>query len=1100
VTTADPDLGYYRHPTLRGDAAVFVAEDDLWSVSLAGGGPLVARRLTRGQGRASDPVLSPDGEWIVYTARDEGNAEIAVMNARGGVPRRLTFQGAVPRAVGWSDDSATIHYVSGAQQPFGRSQALFSIDVSGGEPRRQDLGPVTAWSRSAAGRVAIGWYQDDAARWKRYRGGRAGVIWVDDGAGEFTRPLDLAGNLARPMWVGERLLFLSDHEGVANLYSCAPDGSALKRETEHREFFARWPRTDGERVLYTAGADLWLLTPGRGASKLDVTVPGAGGRRARKFERAVRWTQSAYLNPEGHSLALTVRGQPVVTGLWEGPVRSLGAGHGVRYRLTQFLPDDYGPGATSSALIAVADRPGEEEALEVLPLDAAVGGDGARFPKLDIGRALAMAVSPAGDRVAITNHRQELLVISLKTRGGPTLRKLDHSPFGRLAGVAWSPDGRWLAWSKPDSPTTTSLYLAAAAGRGEAGKPHRVTGPEFRDIQPCFDSKGRYLYFLSYREFNPVFDAQVFDYGFPRSMRLCLVTLKADTPDPFLPLPRPLEPPKKGKEVKIKVEVDLEGIADRVVRFPIGAGSFGRIGSCGDRVFYTSFPVRGMKGRSWQTEDRSANAALRVFDLDKREDSALLAGISDFRVGQDYKTLLISAGLRRRVIQASLKSDKEKAGKAGRKSGWLDLNRVSVEVEPSQEWSQMLREAWRLMRDHFWTANMSGVDWGAAWERYSPLLARVGSRSEFSDLVWEMQGELGTSHAYEMGGDYSAPPSWRLGFLGADLAQAEATDTSPAGARIVTRLRGDPWDPLGASPLSRPGVDARPGDIIVAVDGRGVTPERPASSLLVNRSGRVVSLTLHRPGAEAPHEVTVAALRSDAPLRYRDWVNQNRARVHEATDGEVGYIHIPDMGANGFAEFHRAARTELNRPGLVVDVRYNRGGHVSGLLLQVLARPRLGYKVSRWGQPWSYPREAPFGPMVALTNAFAGSDGDIFTHGFKLMKLGPVVGTRTWGGVVGIWPRHRLLDGAVTSQPEFANWFVDAGWSVEGGGTLPDVEVEIRPQDFAAGSDPQLDEALRLIREQVAAAPGVPDFDGRPHFGPPYDIDSGNDGGNDSDA
>jgi len=1083
VTTAHPDLGYYRHPTLRGDAVVFVAEDDLWAVSASGG---EARRLTRGPGRATGPMLSPDGAWIAYTARDEGNAEVAVMDARGGVPRRLTFQGASPRVVGWSDDGAVIRYVSGAQKPFARSQALFEIDAGGGEPRRQELGPVTAWTRSPGGRVALGWYQDDAARWKRYRGGRAGVIWVDDGVGDFKKPLDLAGNLARPMWIGERLFFLSDHEGVGNLYSCAPDGSELRRETEHRDFFARWAATDGERIIYTAGADLWLLTPGEGADRLAVTVPGAGTHRARKFERAVRWTESSVLNPEGHSLALTVRGQPVVTGLWEGPVRALGAGAGVRYRLTRYLPDGQGPGATASSLIAVADRPCEEEALELIPLD---GGEGTRLSKLDIGRALSMAVSPTGERVAISNHRQELLVVNLKAGRGPTVRRLDHSPFGRLAGMAWSPDGRWLVWSRPDTPATTSLYIASPSARGEASRPRRITSPEYRDVSPCFDTKGRYLYFLSYREYNPVFDHQMFGYGFPRGMRLCLVTLQADTPDPFLPLPRPLEPPKKGKEVKIKVQVDLDGIAERVVRFPVGAGSFGRVASCGDRVFYTSFPVRGMKGRSWQAEDLSANASLRVFELDKLEDSALINGISDFQVGGDNKTLLLKVGRRLRVIQASMKADKEKAGKVGRKSGWLDLNRVSVEVEPEKEWSQMLREAWRLMRDHFWTPDMSGVDWGAAWLRYSPLLARVGSRSEFSDLVWEMQGELGTSHAYEMGGDYAFPPSWRLGFLGADLEAAQATDKSPAGARIVTRLRGDPWDPMGASPLSRPGVDAKPGDVIVAVDGRRVSPERPVSSLLVNRSGRVVSLTLHRPGADATHEVTVAALRTDTPLRYRDWVNANRARVHEATNGEVGYIHVPDMGSNGFAEFHRAARTELDRPGLIVDVRYNRGGHVSGLLLQVLARPRLGYKVSRWGQPWSYPREAPFGPMVALSNAFAGSDGDIFTHGFKMMKLGPVVGTRTWGGVVGIWPRHRLLDGAITSQPEFANWFTDAGWSVEGGGTRPDVEVEIRPQDFAAGVDPQLDEALRLIQAQVAASPGVPDFGERPRFGPPYDID-----------
>ena len=393
----------------------------------------------------------------------------------------------------------------------------------------------------------------------------------------------------------------------------------------------------------------------------------------------------------------------------------------------------------------------------------------------------------------------------------------------------------------------------------------------------------------------------------------------------------------------------------------------------------------------------------------------------------------------------------------------------------------MAREAWRLQRENFWTPNMSAVDWDAVWDRYAPLIDRVGTRGELSDLMWEMQGELGTSHAYEMGGDYRPEPAYPQGFLGADYAYDAEADCY-ALARIV---QGTAGEPAADSPLNAPGVDVRPGDRLLAVNGRRVTGATLPQELLVHQAGAEVALTVRR-GEEAPRVVTVRARRSEALARYREWVEANRRKVLEATGGRVGYVHIPDMGARGFAEFHRLYLTEVARDGLVVDVRYNRGGHVSQLLIEKLARKRVGYDVSRWGKPDPYPLYSVAGPMVAVTNQWAGSDGDIFCHVFKLMKLGPLIGTRTWGGVIGIWPRHVLADGSVTTQPEFSFWFVDVAWGVENYGTDPDIEVDVAPQDYAAGRDPQLDraiaEVLRLLEENP---PAVPAFDERPVLTPP---------------
>ncbi|MFN3684337.1 MAG: S41 family peptidase, partial [Fimbriimonadaceae bacterium] len=383
---------------------------------------------------------------------------------------------------------------------------------------------------------------------------------------------------------------------------------------------------------------------------------------------------------------------------------------------------------------------------------------------------------------------------------------------------------------------------------------------------------------------------------------------------------------------------------------------------------------------------------------------------------------------------------------------------------------------WLLQREFFWTPDMSQVDWDRVWERYRPLLDRVGTRGEFSDLVWEMQGELGTSHAYEFGGDYRPEPAYGMGYLGAEF------EWDGEGAYVLRRiLKGTPGvEEKFRSPLLAPGVNVAEGDRVVAVEGVRVSPERPPQAMLVNRAGADVTLTV-RSADGRERDVVVRTLRSETPLRYREWVESNRRWVHEKTGGRVGYVHIPNMGADGFAEFHRTFLTEWTKDGLIVDVRFNGGGHVSPLLLEKLNRKRIGYDVSRWGSPEPYPEGSVDGPMVAITNQFAGSDGDIFSHCFKLMKLGPLIGKRTWGGVIGIWPRNPLADGTITSQPEFSFWFVDVGWGVENYGTDPDIEVDILPQDVRAGRDPQLEKALELVLEELERNPPKrPDFSDRP--------------------
>jgi tricorn protease len=610
-----------------------------------------------------------------------------------------------------------------------------------------------------------------------------------------------------------------------------------------------------------------------------------------------------------------------------------------------------------------------------------------------------------------------------------------------------------------------------------------------------------------------VYDNLHFDLNFPRGMKPYLITLQKDAPSPFVPVPKPLsdEKPKQndktngqpkasvtdepnkepsaevskpnGKEEsnpddkKDKpIQIDVEGIEQRVLAFPVEEGIYGQIVGSKGKTLYTRYPVDGALNQNFLASTPSARGWLYLYDFEEQKEDFLVGGIGALDVSLDASTVIYRSGNRLRVLKAGAKPDDKETGTT-RKSGWLDLNRVRVSVEPALEWRQMVREAWRLQRDQFWTSDMSQVDWVAVYERYSPLVERVCTRSEFSDLMWEMQGELGTSHAYEFGGDYRPEPEYRLGYLGADFTFDETTQTW----RIAQLVQGDPWDERRHSPLLASGVNMNVGDQLLAIGGRALSRTMPPQAALVHLAEQEVVLTVKSGEAEA-RTITVKTLTDETALRYREWVEANRRFVHEQTQGRVGYVHVPDMGARGYAEFHRGYLAEFDREGLVVDVRYNGGGHVSPLILEKLARRRIGYNISRWGEfPGPYPTDAARGAMVALTNEWAGSDGDIFSHGFKLMKLGPLLGKRTWGGVIGINPRHVLADGTVTTQPEYSFWFQDVGWGVENYGTDPDIEIDNTPQDYVAGKDAQLERALAEVLKLLEAnPPQVPKFDERP--------------------
>jgi tricorn protease len=1083
---SDARQGYYHHPTVQGNQVVFICEDDLWSVSLEGGIP---RRLTSNLGAVSSPRLSPDGRWLAFCGREEGQPDVYVMPAEGGEMRRLTFLGAVAKVVAWLPDNDTILFLSAHANSNPMDQPLvYRVTMAGEYPKSFLPCPTRNVSLQPEGSgLVLGRNNDDNARWKRYRGGTAGEIWIDRRGDRQFLKLNLPqGNPNGPMWIGKRIYFVSDHDGIGNLYSCGLNGEELRRETEHREFYARHAGTDGKTIVYQAGGDLYAWNvAARKDRKLQLQWRSPLVQTQRKFSSASRYLETYHLHPKGHAIALIARGKLHTMAHWEGAPVQLGVREGARHRLVHWLFD-------GKRIVAVSDQEAGEEKIVVFEGEPAV--EPARIFDVPPGRIQYLTSSPVSAQASFTNGRLELWVIHLET--GET-RRLDQSQHAEISGLTYSPDGRWLAYRKRVNQAVSAVFLCEI----DTGALHQITQPVLRDFAPHFDPDGRYLYFLSARVLNPMNDTVQFAVGFPSAIKPYLITLRKELPNPFVPQPaapgeessakadaakngsaaaeKPAEPSNGGEKTEKDkppeaIRIDLEGIQQRVVEFPVKEGIYRQVLGIKDKVVFTSFPMRGRADMgdwsAWDEEDE--RGTLYVYDFITQKLDTIASDVNSIQVANSGKTLSYRSGKRIRVLKAGEKPAENSDAVTSRKTGWLDLSRAKFSIDPRAEWRQMFREAWRLQREFFWNENMSGVDWQKVYARYYPLLDRLATRSEFSDLIWEMQGELGTSHAYEIGGDYRYTSTYSIGRLGADLEYVAA------GEHYIFKkiYRGDVWMKDCSSPLCGPGLNINEGDALLAIGGVRLSAKNTPGHLLANLAGQEVVLTVQSsaPGS-APRQVTVKLLHSEYLLRYREWVESNAKWVEEKTGGKIGYLHIPDMGTRGLIEFHRYYLAQTGKQGLIVDVRYNGGGNVSFMLMEKLLRRPIGYDVKRWGTPEPYPQHAIRGPIVALTNEFAGSDGDIFCHSFKLLKVGPLIGKRTWGGVIGIDMKYTLADGGRTTQPQYSFWFMDVEWRVENYGVEPDIVVDFEPVSHLRGEDPQLEravaEALSLLERQKTELP-----------------------------
>jgi len=1011
--------------------------------------------------------------------------------------------------------------------------------------RRLPFGPV-ADVAIEPGAVALitGSTGRDPAAWKRYRGGTAGRLWLASAAGDgtpagpFARILsDLDSQFANPMLVGGRLAFLSDYEGTGNLYSCALDGGDLRRHSDHDGLYARNASSDGSRIVYHCAGDIWLLESlDAGLPRpLEISLNSPAARRAPRLISADDHLGGLSCDRTGRGSAIEVRGTVHWMTHRDVPARALSVVPGVRARLPQVL-------GTTGQVIWVTDAEGAD-ALEIAPADGQPVAVPRRIAAGSIGWVSSLAAAPDGSAVAVAARDGRLHVVDVASG---TVTEVASSDNGEVTGLAWSTDSAWLAWSHPGPSPLRQLRMARPADQIVADVTDGRfvdTDPAFtadglylaflsrRSFDPIYDA---HFFDLSFpygcrpylvplaaatpSPFGPLPDGRPAggqskddagsskdDAGSPKDAGSPGDDAGSDeTPgapaaaggggggaanrggggdEGGSPGHRKAAGgsgrPDADEGTVTPVGVDTAQFPSRVVQVPVPEARYRSLRAVKGGLAWLREPVTGNLGEGGASPgDADPRAVLERFDILQQRCTVLDDEVDWFAVSGDGSRLVVGDQGHVSVVPADRKPDSDNP--ADQIS--VDLSRARYLADPAALWHAAYEEAGRFVRHDFWVPDLAEVDWDAVLAAYRPLLDRIAGPHDFADLLWEVLGELGTSHAYVVpAGAGSTGSKGRrralVGLLGADLELAG--DGSWRVARVIP---GESSDPRARSPLAAPGVGIGPGDALLAVDGQRVGAAGPGP-LLAGAAGKPVELTIGPAGGGAPRRAVVITLKDDRRLRYHDWVASRRQRVRELGGGRIGYLHVPDMVSEGWADFHRDLRGEMVRDALIVDVRGNRGGHTSQLVVEKLARRVIGWDVPRGLRPGTYPQEAPRGPVVALADEFAGSDGDIVTAAIKILRLGPVVGTRTWGGVIGIdVPFHELADGTEITVPRYATWLEGYGWGLENYGVDPDVEVVPSPDDEAAGLDRQLETAIRLALDGLAASPPVtaPDTSRRP--------------------
>ncbi|HEY7786856.1 MAG TPA: S41 family peptidase [Pyrinomonadaceae bacterium] len=1070
-----------RFPDIHGDRVVFTYGGDLWTAPANGGSAI---RLTAHPGVEVFAKFSPDGKWIAFTSQHDGDEQVYVMPSTGGVPRQLTFYPAKgPLAPRWGYDNQVYGWSRDGRRVFFRSlrdswslpiARLYSVSVDGGptEPLPMPAAGSGDYSPDSAQMVYSPQSRDFRSE-KRYGGGQANNLYTFDLKTYATKRLTEGPRPSRdPMWIGDTIYFNSDRDGHFNLYSVSPAGGKTTQLTTSKLWDVRWPSSDNEgRIVYEMNGELQIFdTRGRKSTPISINVPDEGLARRPSRVSAASNISSWGLSPKGERALFASRGDIFTAPIEKGPTRNLTHSSNAHDKWPSWSPD-------GSQIAFISDLSGEEEVY-------VIAQDGLKPAEQITRGGAAMRYQPEwsadGKRIAFSDKDGKLFVVTLADKKQV---EVADTPRGQIRDYAWSPRGNYLAFSMATNGNGfSSIYIWNAAD----AKVQRVTNDMFNSFNPVWDPQGSYLFFLSDREFAPQISQIEFNYATNRDSYIYAMALRKDAKHPFppesdevtlakseadkpkaeptataspaTPAASPAASPEPKPDPAKPLMIEFDGINSRVARVPVGAENYGGLSAKAGHLIYGVGPAfyYGRQG------DRPA--VLKIFAFKDRKETTLAEDVRGYALSEDGSKVLVGQGPAYNLYDATPQGDRTRKTVS---TAGLYVDRV-----PAEEWNQIFNEVWRRYRDWFYVSNMHGYDWVALREQYKPLLQYVAHRSDLNYVISEMISELTVQHAYVEGGDFQIPPRPRVGLPGARFE----LDRAAGRYRISRIFEGENEEDIYRSPLTEIGVNVSVGDYVLAIDGEELKANDDPYRLLRHKTDPV-SLTVNKtPSFEGARIVSYRPITDEGSLIYLNWITNNRRKVSEATGGRVGYIHIPDMGANGIREFIKWYYPQIRKEAMIVDVRANGGGNVSRMLIERLRRKLLALNYSRTvDEANTYPDGVFIGPMVAILDHNSASDGDIFPAMFREAGLGPLIGKRSWGGVVGISNRGQLIDGGGISVPESGFASTKGEFIIEGYGVDPDIEVDNDPKSEIEGRDPQLERAITEIMSRLKAPVRLPD-------------------------
>lgn len=1053
------DAGLFRFPDVSADHIVFSYANDLWIVPKTGGN---AFKLSSPPGVEMMPRFSPDGTQVAFSANYDGNTDIYTVPVSGGVPLRLTHHGAVDRVVDWHPDGKRILFASGRESEKERFNKLFLISSAGGPPEKLPLpyGEFASYSKDGSSMALV--FRSEVFRtWKRYRGGDAADIYLFNFADQSSENISSAINPGEelPMWHGNTIYFLSDNgaESRMNLWAYNLSDKSRKQLTNFSEYDVHFPSLGTEEIVFEAGGKLYLYAIASSSIK-EVKVNVISDRAALKpqIETADRYIQHSAIGHDGNRVLLEARGEIFSLPAENGFVKNLTRTQGVAERFPAWSHD-------GRYLACWSDASGEYE-LYITDLEKNLPAR--KVTSYGPGYRYRLYWAPDSKKLAYIDESMRIRVVDAAT--GATYEVDKALSFNHYAledfAVSWSPDSRWLAFSRDTENRHFAVFIFDTSSR----KLHQVTSGYYHTTSPVFDNEGKYLYVFTNQSFRPAYSSVDNTFIYPNATQVAAISLKRTTSSITAPKNEMVEVKKeestpattdtnnrdkKGEKEKKEepkatvrpVEIDIEGFEKRLVLLPVKPGNFDCLVSTKGKVIYLRYPNTG--------SDPDLKAAVKYFDIEKREEKTILEDASDVTPTPDGKRLLVVRGSAWAVIKAEENQKFEKP---------LRTMEMELLVDPVLEWKQLFSDAWRFQRDFFYDKSMHGVNWELVRERYSRMLDGAMTREEVNFILGEMIGELNASHTYQGGGDLEPVNRKNVGYLGVNW-QAEGDFYKVA--RIIT---AGPWNAEVRSPLDMPGVDIKEGNYLLAVNGMPVNTKQEIYFYFQGLGDKTIELTFNTvPSLKGAKTAIVQALSDEYRLRHLAWIEANRKRVEEETNGEAGYIYVPSTGIDGQNELVRQFTAQIHKKALIIDERFNNGGQIPDRFIEILDRQPLAFWAIRDGVDFKSPPYGHSGPKVMLINGWSGSGGDAFPDYFKKRKLGPLIGARTWGGLIGISGSPALVDGGMVTVPTFRMYNPDGTWFREGYGVDPDIEVQEDLTEFAKGKDAQLERGILEIKENL---------------------------------